>query len=74
MVELSIQFTTKIFLLNFCFMPPQMRSHGNGTKIVKMARTLQPRMLDAKFSSVNAEYPSSYLLSIYYSFTAQFFK
>ena len=36
-------------------------------KYKKMAITQQPLMLDAKFfSSKDAEYPSSYLLSIYY--------
>ena len=50
--------------------------HGNVTKIKKMTITLQPLMLDAEnFFSKDAEYPSSYLLSIHYiSLTAQFFK
>ena len=51
------------------------RVHGNATKIEKMAITPQPLMLDAKFFSKDAEYPSFSLLSIHYiSLTAQFFK
>ena len=41
----------------------------------KVAITSEPLMIDAKFFSKDAEYPSSYLLSIHYiSLTAQFFK
>ena len=74
-VQLPIQFTTKIFLFNFCFTPPQNAFPWQRDKNRKNGQTLQLLMLDANFFSKDEEYPSSYLLSMHYiSLTAQFFK
>ena len=75
-VQPPIQFTTKIFLFNICFMPPQSAFPWQCDKNRKNGHSSATTHARCKIMfSQDAEYPSSYLLSIHYiSLGVQFFK
>ena len=75
-VQPPIQYTTKIFLLNFCFTPRQSMFLWQSDKNRKNGHNSATAHARCKiFCSKDAEYPSSYLLSIHYiSLAVQFFK
>ena len=75
-IQPPIQFTTKIFSLNFCFAPPQSAFPWQCNKNQKNGHNSATAHARCKiFLSQDAVYPSSYQLSIHYlSLAVQFFK